>query len=169
MVIFAPQPATWGLAAAGLQVPAGMTFSFPQPAAVAMAPPPQPMMLPPQPVLAQPMMLPPQPVLAPQQSFHQASNVVVNPAQQYAAQQPYPPQPQQPFAAQPQQLGFPPAQVAPAPGMYPPQLGPPQGQGYPPPQQNGYAQASYSATSSSTTTVNGQVVAHESAGVYKSV
>jgi hypothetical protein len=164
MVIFAPQPATWGLAAAGLQIPAGMTFSFPQPAAVAMAPLPQPMMLPPQPMLAQPMMLPPQPMLAPQPSFHQASvNVVVNPAQQYAAQPQQPPQ-SQPYPSQqpypPQQMGFPPAQVAPAPGM---------GQGYPPPPQNGYAQASYTATSSSTTTVNGQVVAHESAGVYKSV
>jgi hypothetical protein len=114
MVVFAPSPATWGLAALGQSAPQGMTFSFAPsaPPAGGYAPAYQ------------------QPVAQPQDPQQQQQQQDPPQQQQYPPQQQqqYPPQQQQQYPPQ-QQQQYPPQQQPYPPQPYPPQPMSPQ-QGY---------------------------------------
>ena len=151
VVIFAPQPATWGLAALGMAVPSGIHFDFPigAPAVAAMPMPmpvPMPMMQQPVPLMIQ------QPVY---NSSPQGGSVIVNnpssgggmsPQVPYVPQQavnnnqgygsfqappPQQQQQQQDYQSPQNQGGYPPQNQ----GAYPPQQQQQQQQAYPPQQQ----------------------------------
>ena len=139
VVIFAPQPPAWGLAALGIAVPQGISFNFPvapvqqQQQMMAMAPAAQ------MPVMQQmqnQMQMPPMAIQQPMADSNSPHlNLAFAPAaqvQQQPQQGGYPPQMQQGgYPPQMQQGGYPPQMQQ---GGYPPQM---QQGGYPPQMQQG--------------------------------